>query len=100
MVTPVVYGLDAQEWRALGREVVDLSTALLRVDTTNPPGNETACALVLRDDLEAHGFAPCVEESFHAMLGGRDRQPDERVRVEDVACQALFFERLARELLA
>jgi acetylornithine deacetylase/succinyl-diaminopimelate desuccinylase-like protein len=52
-----VYGLDEQEWRALEREVVDLFTALLRVDTTNPPGNETACALVLQEYLAANGFA-------------------------------------------
>ncbi len=51
-----MYGLDEQEWRALEREVVDLFTALLRVDTTNPPGNETACALVLQEYLAANGF--------------------------------------------
>ena len=59
MVTPVVYGLSEQEWRALEREVVDLFTALLRVDTTNPPGNETACAEVLRAYLEDNGL-PCT----------------------------------------
>ena len=51
-----VYGLDEQDWNALEREVVELFTALLRVDTTNPPGNETDAALVLRDYLEANGF--------------------------------------------
>ena len=56
-MTRVVYGLDEQEWRALEREVVDLFTALLRVDTTNPPGNETACALVLQEYLAANDFA-------------------------------------------
>jgi len=55
-VTRVVYGLDAQEWRALEREVVDLFTALIRVDTSNPPGNETACALVLQEYLAANGL--------------------------------------------
>jgi hypothetical protein len=42
MVTVASYGLEADDWNALQREVVDLFTALLRVDTTNPPGNETA----------------------------------------------------------
>jgi len=51
-------------------------------------------------DCIAYGFAPYVSESFHAMQGGRDHEPDERIRVEDVTYQALFFERLARDLLA
>jgi len=51
-------------------------------------------------DCVAYGFAPFLAESFHAMQGGRDHQPDERLRVEDVTYQALFFERLARDLLA
>ena len=50
------YGLDRAEWRALEREVLELFTALLRVDTTNPPGNETACALVLQEYLAANGI--------------------------------------------
>jgi acetylornithine deacetylase/succinyl-diaminopimelate desuccinylase-like protein len=51
-------------------------------------------------DCVAYGFAPFVAESFHAMRGGRDHEPDERVLVEDVTYQALFFERLVRDLLA
>lgn len=51
-------------------------------------------------DCIAYGFAPYVAESFHAMQGGRDHEPDERILVEDVTYQALFFERLARDLLA
>ena len=51
-------------------------------------------------DCVAYGFAPFVAESFHAMDGGRDHEPDERILVEDVTYQALFFERLARDLLA
>jgi acetylornithine deacetylase/succinyl-diaminopimelate desuccinylase-like protein len=51
-------------------------------------------------DCVAYGFAPFVAESFHAMEGGRDHMPDERILVDDVAYQALFFERLARDLLA
>ena len=50
------YGLDDDRWRDLQSEVVDLFTALLRVDTTNPPGNETACALVVRDYLAGNGI--------------------------------------------
>jgi acetylornithine deacetylase/succinyl-diaminopimelate desuccinylase-like protein len=56
MVMVASYGLDADDWNALEREVVDLFTALLRVDTTNPPGNETACALVLKEYLAGNGI--------------------------------------------
>ncbi len=51
-------------------------------------------------DCVAYGFAPYVAESLHAMRGGRDHEPDERILVEDVTYQALFFERLARDLLS
>lgn len=50
------YGLDEREWQDLREEVLDLFTAILRVDTTNPPGNETACAQVLRDYLASSGI--------------------------------------------
>ena len=36
-------------------EVVQLLQELIRLDTTNPPGNETLAAEVLRDYLEAAG---------------------------------------------
>ena len=38
-------------------EVVELLQRLIRVDTTNPPGNETAAAELLRAYLEANGVA-------------------------------------------
>jgi acetylornithine deacetylase/succinyl-diaminopimelate desuccinylase-like protein len=38
-------------------EVIDLLSRLIQVDTTNPPGNETAAAHLLRDYLEANGVA-------------------------------------------
>ena len=40
---------------ALRDEVTDLLQRLIRVDTTNPPGNETAAAELLREYLEASG---------------------------------------------
>ena len=40
---------------ALRDEVTDLLQRLIRVDTTNPPGNETAAAELLRAHLEASG---------------------------------------------
>ncbi len=38
-------------------EVTDLLSRLIQVDTTNPPGNETAAAELLRGYLEANGIA-------------------------------------------
>jgi len=40
---------------SLRGEVTDLLSRLIRVDTTNPPGNETAAAEVLREYLAASG---------------------------------------------
>ena len=48
----------------------------------------------------AYGFAPYVAEGLRAMHGGRDHEPDERILVEDVTYQALFFERLVLDLLS
>src|SRR5690348_16323728 len=42
---------------AVRDEVTDLLQRLIRVDTTNPPGNETAAAELLRDYLEENGVA-------------------------------------------
>ena len=56
--------------RAVRDEVTDLLSRLIRVDTTNPPGNETAAAELLRDYLEANGLE-C--ELYRA--GARAREP-------------------------
>jgi acetylornithine deacetylase/succinyl-diaminopimelate desuccinylase-like protein len=40
---------------SLRGEVADLLGRLIQIDTTNPPGNETAAAELLRDYLEASG---------------------------------------------
>jgi acetylornithine deacetylase/succinyl-diaminopimelate desuccinylase-like protein len=40
---------------ALEQEVVDLARALVRLDTSNPPGNETPAAELLADHLAAAG---------------------------------------------
>ena len=40
-----------------GEEVTDLLQRLIRLDTTNPPGNETLAAELLRDYLESAGVS-------------------------------------------
>ena len=42
---------------SLRQEVTELLQALIRIDTVNPPGNETAAAELLREYLEASGVA-------------------------------------------
>jgi hypothetical protein len=46
----------------------------------------------------AYNFAPHVEESYDEVTS-RYHNVDERIRVRDLAFQALFAERLALELL-
>jgi len=52
---------------SLRAEVSDLLSRLIRIDTTNPPGNETAAAELLREYLEANG----VECELHARVPER-----------------------------
>jgi acetylornithine deacetylase/succinyl-diaminopimelate desuccinylase-like protein len=47
----------AIDWQRAGDEAIDKLQAYLRVDTTNPPGNETPAAELLRGWLAAEGIA-------------------------------------------
>ena len=53
--------------RSAAHEAVALLRDLLRIDTSNPPGNETAAAELLRDYLVRHG----VECELVARVPGR-----------------------------
>src|SRR5215210_8721445 len=57
----------AVEVSTLREEVTELLQELIRIDTTNPPGNETAAAELLRDYLEASG----VRCELHARVPER-----------------------------
>jgi acetylornithine deacetylase/succinyl-diaminopimelate desuccinylase-like protein len=52
MIIVTATGLGDIGWDS---EVVDLCRALIQLDTTNPPGGETAAAMLLRDYLEPAG---------------------------------------------
>ena len=52
---------------SLRGEVTDLLSRLIRIDTTNPPGNEAAAAELLRECLEASR----VECEFYARVPER-----------------------------
>jgi len=50
-------------------------------------------------DVVAYGFCPFFAEDS-ATMGGREHAKDERIHVDDVPFQVLFFERLVGDLLA
>jgi len=49
-------------WDDMQSRVVNTLQALVRFDTTNPPGNETPCAAYVRDRLASEGIAATVLE--------------------------------------
>lgn len=51
------------DWNALGDEAVELFRALLKLDTTNPPGNETIAAELIAESLREDGLEPWIVES-------------------------------------
>ncbi len=53
----------AIDWRAVEDEAIDLFRALLRVDTSNPPGNERPAAELLAELFRKEGLEPTVIES-------------------------------------
>ena len=56
------------DWEQVESESLDHFEALLRIDTTNPPGNETEVAAYLQEALAAEG----IEGRLYAMAPGRD----------------------------
>lgn len=64
-----VFGLTIQsesaeiDWPAIEREAGELLSRYIRIDTTNPPGNETAAALFWKDVLAKDGLEAQVLES-------------------------------------
>ena len=51
------------DWRKMGDETVELMRGYLRVNTTNPPGNETAGTRFLAQVLDGDGIASETAES-------------------------------------
>jgi acetylornithine deacetylase/succinyl-diaminopimelate desuccinylase-like protein len=45
------------DWKKAGAEALDHFTDLLRIDTSNPPGNESKAALYLKQVLEKEGIS-------------------------------------------
>ena len=67
------------DWKALGDEAVEITRQYLRIDTTNPPGNETPAAEFLAGILQEAGYETTTLESapgrgnLIARLPGRAR---------------------------
>ena len=51
------------DWGGVEREVTGYLQGLIRIDTTNPPGNEIEAVRYLAGVLEAEGLAPRITES-------------------------------------
>ncbi len=51
------------DWKTLESEALELFRRLLRTDTQNPPGNETAACRVLAEYLDAHGISVRIYEA-------------------------------------
>src|SRR5581483_2587354 len=66
---PLVFVLTIQsesaevDWPAVEREAGELLSHYIRIDTTNPPGNETAAALFWKGVLARDGLEAQVLES-------------------------------------
>src|SRR3954470_575256 len=64
------------EWKALGDEATALLSQYLRINTTNPPGNEIAAArwlaaVLQRDGIDARVFEPAPgKANLYARLAG------------------------------
>ena len=66
-VPKVSYGVD---WQRAGDEAIEKLQAYVRVDTTNPPGNETPAAILLHDWLSQEG----IEARLYDPMGDSKRQ--------------------------
>ena len=71
-----IAGIDPELVTRVERETTALLSALIRIDTSNPPGNETAVAQFLDDYFRAHGLQgeicgePAARRSFVVRLAG------------------------------
>jgi acetylornithine deacetylase/succinyl-diaminopimelate desuccinylase-like protein len=62
MLAPAAMAQEV-DWRAVERETIEHFVHLLRIDTSNPPGNEAKAAAYLRGVLEREGI-PTVERAL------------------------------------
>jgi acetylornithine deacetylase/succinyl-diaminopimelate desuccinylase-like protein len=63
LLAPATAAAQVPDWDAIGEEAVGMLQEYLRIDTTNPPGNELAAARYLGAVLEAEGVEYEILES-------------------------------------
>ena len=74
---------QAVDWRKLEPEILATFTTLLKIDTSNPPGNETRAANAIKAILEreGHPVASSLRSTRHAPIWWRaSRAPARRSR--------------------
>ncbi|MFQ6033841.1 MAG: hypothetical protein ACE5KR_03150, partial [Candidatus Bipolaricaulia bacterium] len=73
--------LKQVDWKAYREEAVEFLSELIRIDTSNPPGNETEAARFLQERFAREGIAGEILEpepgrgSLLARLRGRGPGP-------------------------
>ncbi|MBI1847188.1 MAG: M20/M25/M40 family metallo-hydrolase [Candidatus Rokubacteria bacterium] len=81
LVAAVARGAEGPDWAALGREAVGILVDYIKVDTTNPPGNERRAVDFLKPLLDREGIETRVIDSapgranLYARLRGDGRRP-------------------------
>src|SRR5256886_13501483 len=72
----IIAAPTAGDWKGLGDEAIALLSQYLRINTTNPPGNEIAAArwlaqVLQREGIEARIFEPAPgKANLYARLAG------------------------------
>src|ERR1700675_3355805 len=64
LASPAVYAAEknAVDWKKLEAEIFEHYSNLIRIDTSNPPGNETKAAEYLKKVLEREGIPAQIFE--------------------------------------
>lgn len=70
LVVPALVRAEAIDWQHVSDEALEHLQAYIRVDTSNPPGNETAAAELLRSWLAAEG----IDARFYDAMNNPARQ--------------------------
>jgi acetylornithine deacetylase/succinyl-diaminopimelate desuccinylase-like protein len=70
LALPAAGRADTVDWHAVSDEAIEKLRAYIRIDTTNPPGNETPAAALLLGWLQSEG----IEARLYDPLGDPSRQ--------------------------
>jgi len=71
LVTGPALGQQPVDWPELGEETVQVLANYLKINNTNPPGNELAGALYLKEILEREGIEATILDTAELKPAGR-----------------------------